>query len=49
PLWYLFLFGPDPVAAAVALMSALLVWRHANNIRNLLAGKESRIGQKKRA
>ncbi|RIK86192.1 MAG: glycerol-3-phosphate acyltransferase, partial [Burkholderiales bacterium] len=33
PLWYLFLFGPDPVAAAVALMSALLVWRHANNIR----------------
>jgi len=49
PLWYLFLFGPDAVAAAVALMGALLVWRHAKNIRNLLAGKESRIGQKKRA
>lgn len=49
PLWYLFLFGPDAVAAAVALMSALLIWRHAKNIRNLLAGKESRIGQKKRA
>src|SRR5690606_35488725 len=47
PLWYLFLFGPDAVAAAVALMSALLIWRHAKNIRNLLAGKESRIGQKK--
>jgi len=49
PLWYLFLFGPDAVAAAVVLMSALLIWRHAKNIRNLLAGKESRIGQKKRA
>ncbi len=49
PLWYLFLFGPDAVAAAVALMGALLIWRHAKNIRNLLAGKESRIGQKKRA
>jgi glycerol-3-phosphate acyltransferase PlsY len=48
PLWYLFLSGPDPVAAAVAAMSVLLVWRHANNIRNLLAGKERRIGQKKR-
>ena len=48
PLWYLFLFGPDPVAAAVAAMSVLLVWRHAENIRNLLAGNERRIGRKKR-
>ncbi|HLS55795.1 MAG TPA: glycerol-3-phosphate 1-O-acyltransferase PlsY [Zeimonas sp.] len=48
PLWYLFLFGPDPIAAAVAIMSVLLVWRHAGNIQNLLSGKESRIGQKKR-
>ncbi len=47
PLWYLFLFGPDPIAAAVAVMSVLLVWRHARNIQNLLTGKESRIGQKK--
>ena len=27
-------------------MSLLLVWRHAANIRKLLAGTESRIGQK---
>lgn len=47
PLWYLFLFEPDPIAAAVAVMSALLVWRHGRNIQNLLAGKEGRIGQKK--
>ena len=48
PLWYLFLFQPDPIAAAVAVMSVLLLWRHGTNIQNLLAGKESRIGQKKR-
>ncbi|MCO5108096.1 MAG: glycerol-3-phosphate 1-O-acyltransferase PlsY [Burkholderiaceae bacterium] len=48
PLWYLFLFQPDPIAAAVAVMSVLLIWRHGANIQNLLAGKESRIGQKKR-
>jgi len=48
PLWYLFLFEPDPIAAAVAVMSVLLIWRHGTNIQNLLAGKESRIGQKKR-
>jgi glycerol-3-phosphate acyltransferase PlsY len=28
-------------------MSALLVWRHAENIRKLLAGTEGRIGEKK--
>ena len=48
PLWYLFLFRPDPIAAAVAIMSALLIWRHSRNIRNLISGKESRIGQKKK-
>ncbi|TXL68640.1 glycerol-3-phosphate 1-O-acyltransferase PlsY [Zeimonas arvi] len=47
PLWYMFLFRPDPIAAAVVLMSLLLVWRHSANIQNLLAGKESRIGEKK--
>jgi glycerol-3-phosphate acyltransferase PlsY len=27
-------------------MSLLLVWRHEGNIRKLLAGTESRLGQK---
>jgi len=49
PLWYGFLFGPDEIWTAVLVMSAMLVWRHRRNISNLLAGKESRIGQKKRA
>lgn len=48
PLWYLFMFGPDPIAAAVGVMSALLIWRHGKNIARLLSGKESRMGQKKR-
>jgi glycerol-3-phosphate acyltransferase PlsY len=30
-----------------AIMSMLLIWRHKNNISNLLAGKESKIGRKK--
>ncbi len=35
-----------PYFAAVAVIAALLIWRHRSNIRNLLAGKESRIGAK---
>jgi glycerol-3-phosphate acyltransferase PlsY len=31
----------------VAVMAALLVWRHKDNIRRLVAGTESKLGQKK--
>lgn len=31
----------------IAIISALLIIRHLSNIQNLLAGKESKIGQKK--
>ncbi len=47
PLWFGLLFGAQPMTLAIALMSALLIWRHRANIGNLLAGRESRIGQKK--
>lgn len=40
------LFGANSQAITVAVMSALLIWRHKQNIANLMAGKESRIGQK---
>jgi glycerol-3-phosphate acyltransferase PlsY len=30
-------------------MSALLIWRHKDNIKRLVAGQESRIGSKKAA
>jgi glycerol-3-phosphate acyltransferase PlsY len=39
--------GFNLYAAAVLGISALLVWRHADNIRKLFAGTESRIGEKK--
>ncbi len=45
--FYMWWLKPEPaVIAAAALMSVLLYWRHRSNIRNLLSGKESRIGQK---
>lgn len=39
-------WGQSPMTAGVILMSALLIWRHAANIRKLLQGQESKIGQK---
>ncbi|MBV8628016.1 MAG: glycerol-3-phosphate 1-O-acyltransferase PlsY [Paraburkholderia sp.] len=48
PLFDVFLFGPNIVALAVLAMSALLIWRHRANIGKLIAGTESRIGEKKR-
>ncbi|WP_296229331.1 glycerol-3-phosphate 1-O-acyltransferase PlsY [Ralstonia sp. UBA689] len=39
----------DWIAGAVALMAVLLIARHRANIAKLLAGKESRIGEKKKA
>ncbi len=47
PFYYGLLFGVDESLLAVAIMSALLIYRHRKNIANLLAGKESRIGSKK--
>ncbi len=41
------LLGLNAYFAAVLVMSALLVWRHKQNIARLIAGTESRIGAKK--
>jgi glycerol-3-phosphate acyltransferase PlsY len=40
------LFGLMHIPAAVGVMAALLAWRHRENIRRLVAGTESRLGQK---
>ncbi|HSY29345.1 MAG TPA: glycerol-3-phosphate 1-O-acyltransferase PlsY [Burkholderiaceae bacterium] len=53
PLYFGLIFGFDELAVqlqltAVVIMSALLIYRHRQNISNLLAGKESKIGGKKR-
>jgi acyl phosphate:glycerol-3-phosphate acyltransferase len=47
PTYYVWLFGLDAMSAALTAMSALLVWRHKDNIRRLLAGQEGRIGTAK--
>lgn len=46
PFYLALIWGVEPRLLAVALMSLLLVWRHEANIRKLLAGTESRLGQK---
>jgi len=47
PIYFVFLFGLQPMGIALVVVCLLLIWRHRSNIANLLAGKESRIGAKK--
>jgi acyl phosphate:glycerol-3-phosphate acyltransferase len=47
PFFTALLLGFGAYAAAVLVMSALLVWRHKENIKRLIAGTESRLGAKK--
>ncbi|HTJ93421.1 MAG TPA: glycerol-3-phosphate 1-O-acyltransferase PlsY [Pararobbsia sp.] len=49
PLYEFFMYGPGPISVAVVVMSILLIWRHSANIAKLMAGKESRIGEKKKS
>jgi len=49
PVFYVMMFGADVMAAAVLAIAVLLIARHRQNIAKLLAGKESRIGEKKKA
>ena len=46
PVYYGIALGADVILAAIVVMSALLLYRHAGNISNLMAGKESKIGSK---
>ena len=48
PFYYGLLFGVDAMLGAIAVMSCLLIWRHAKNIGNLLAGREGRLGATKK-
>lgn len=52
PVYYVLLDGSlwsaeKPLTLAIIAMSALLLWRHAQNIGRLLKGQESKIGSKK--
>jgi len=51
PVLYLLLdgmlwFAAAPLTGAMVVMAMLLAWRHRENIRRLLEGKESRLGAK---
>lgn len=48
PFYCFFLFGMSAALPAVIFMSALLVWRHKENIRKLMNGTESKVGEKKK-
>jgi glycerol-3-phosphate acyltransferase PlsY len=52
PVYYLFGDGvawyqDNGIAVSIAVMSALLIYRHAENISRLLKGTESRLGKKR--
>lgn len=52
PVYYLLVDGvvwqaDGRIAAAMVVMSMLLIWRHKDNIQRLLQGKEARLGKSK--
>ena len=48
PIYFVLLFGFQPMGIALLVVCLLLIWRHRSNIHNLMNGKESRIGSKKK-
>jgi len=48
PIYFVFLFGFQPMGIALLSVCLLLIWRHRSNIHNLMNGKETRIGPKKK-
>jgi glycerol-3-phosphate acyltransferase PlsY len=48
PIYFVFLFGFQPMSIALLIVCLLLIWRHRSNIKNLMVGTESRIGSKKK-
>jgi glycerol-3-phosphate acyltransferase PlsY len=48
PLYTLALHGRSEFVICFGLMAAVLLWRHRPNIRNLLAGTETKIGAERK-
>ncbi len=40
----IFLFGDNRIGGLFVVLTIILWWRHADNIRRLVAGSEGRIG-----
>ena len=48
PVYAMLLHLRPELVVATAIMSMLLIWRHKSNIQNLMTGKETKIGGKKK-
>lgn len=48
PVYAMLIHLRPELVFATAIMSMLLIWRHKSNIQNLMTGKESKIGGKKK-
>ncbi len=46
PFYQLLIWEAGSIAVAITVMSLLLIWRHSANIQKLIAGTESKVGQK---
>ena len=46
PFCQILVWEGGPLAAAVTVMGALLVWRHRANLQKLIKGTESKLGQR---
>ena len=49
PVYYGLMFRVDAFFYAICIISALLIFRHRQNIINLVSGTETKIGSKKKA
>jgi glycerol-3-phosphate acyltransferase PlsY len=49
PFFYVLLVAFDATALVIVIMAILVLYRHRANVAKLIAGKESRIGARKRA
>ncbi|MCC7152364.1 MAG: glycerol-3-phosphate 1-O-acyltransferase PlsY [Rubrivivax sp.] len=49
PFYQLLIWGGGPSSLPLLAMSLLLLWRHGGNMRKLITGRESKIGQKEGA
>jgi glycerol-3-phosphate acyltransferase PlsY len=49
PVFAMLIHLRPELVLATAIMSMLLIWRHKSNIQNLMMGRESKIGGKKKA
>ncbi|HSI47036.1 MAG TPA: glycerol-3-phosphate 1-O-acyltransferase PlsY [Ideonella sp.] len=46
PFYQMLIWEVSPLLLAITVMGLLLIWRHGANIRKLMNGTESRLGQK---